>query len=144
MKFGRASSLRAKIKINKYRARVAPDVFQPAIIEAHGFMHKGLKTYLFGIAETLIREANMSNGEPELSQQQLKTLLGIKINQLYQQVSTCLQKAISKNLDKASSFILAHRIASRPRINRKYTILNALIDIGNHERYANNALSQFI
>ena len=100
--------------------------------------------FLFGIAETLIREAHMVNGQPQLSQGQLKTLLGVKINQLYQQVSTCLQKAVLKNIAKAQSFILAHRVSMRPRINRKYTTFNALLDIGNHERFARSGLSQFV
>ena len=90
-------------------------------------------------------EANSSqNHGPQLSPDEMNILIGIKINQIYCHMSTTLQKVVMKNMAKAASFILASNCKTRPRINRIYTISNALTDIGMHERYRNSVLSQFV
>lgn len=89
---------RAGRKINKYQSQVAPDLFVPAIVEAHGLLDHGFVKLLSNIAESHI---DLSRPGADLSMTERSVIKSQLMNKSYQLISVALQKGLEANLKVA-------------------------------------------
>ena len=97
---GSAARARGARKIKKYKHQVAPALFVPAVVEAHGLLDHGFVKLLSNIAECHI---DLSCPGADLSQMDRSVIKSQLMNKSYQLISVALQKGIEANLRIAAS-----------------------------------------
>ena len=95
---GSAAHARGARKIKKYQSQVAPDLFVPAIVEAHGLLDHGFVKLLSNIAESHI---DLSRPGADLSMTERSVIKSQLMNKSYQLISVALQKGLETNLTVA-------------------------------------------